>query len=451
MKETIKSAVIGLLALAGLILYLSTRPRPPRQWTDTEAGEVLFPGFTDAAQMRRVTIARYGESGQIERLELSRENQEWKIATRSMAPAENSERIASIASPLIGLTALTVMPPEETNDDFLRACHLIDPTKALGDEAADSGIFLEILGEDNALLAKMIIGSQPAESSAVRDLRYVLPEGSDRVMTVDFSSETVESSGQQKADPYADRLSAQALDWMNRSLLRVSRWKIARLSLFNYRWEEDRLCPETYLRAEQDPERSLDRVWKLTRQVSFADGQMKEEELPEEESAEALEAGKKFNRYADLLGKLSFIDLRRKSDPLPEMFRRQASIQEIAPLADELALMGFHIADHDPLAPESIDPFLCGSAGEIELTMTDGIRYRLIIGAEKGDGSRWALVTCRFDPGFFPEAPEGDSAARSQRELDIAQGKKSAGETSRRLDDWYFLIPQEIAVGGGGL
>ena len=108
MKETIKSVVIGLLALAGLILYLSTRPKPPRQWTDTEAGEILFPGFTDAALMRRVTIARIGADGQLERLELSRQGQEWKIASRSMAPAENSERIASIASPLVGLTALSV-------------------------------------------------------------------------------------------------------------------------------------------------------------------------------------------------------------------------------------------------------------------------------------------------------------------------------------------------------
>ncbi len=451
MKETIKSAVIGLLALAGLILYLSTRPKPPRQWTDTEAGEILFPGFTDASLMRRVTIARIGGDGQLERLELRSQGQEWKIATRSMAPAENSERIASIASPLVGLTALSVVPRGETNDRLLRECHLIDPTKALGEEIADSGIFLEILGEDDALLAKMIIGSQPAESSAVRDLRYVLPDGSDRVMTVDFSAETAESAGQHKSEPYADRLSADPLDWMNRSLLRLSRWKIAELSLFDYRWEEEKLRPVDFLRAEQDPERSLDLVWQVKQHLRFEDGQPKEEELPEEGSDEAKQLGKTFNRWADLLGKLSFIDLRRKADPLPEMFRRHAPIQEIAASADELALLGFHIADHDPRAPESIDPFLCGGAGEIELTMTDGTCFRLIIGAERGDGSRWSIVTCRFDPSFFPEVPEADSAARSQREMDIAQGEKSAGEASRRLDDWFFLIPQEMTVGGGGL
>ena len=58
MKENLKSIVIGLAALAALVLWLRLQPKPPTDWSQKGVGEAVFPNFQDAADVRSITITR---------------------------------------------------------------------------------------------------------------------------------------------------------------------------------------------------------------------------------------------------------------------------------------------------------------------------------------------------------------------------------------------------------
>ncbi len=441
MKEILKSALIGVAAIIGLIVWLQTRPQLPSQWQPAEVGKPLFPEFQDPSQMRTIRITRRTETGELKRLELTQgADRLWYLARPAGALADNSEKIASITSPLLGLSILAAAPKEDTDHSFLRACALLDPTEVLSEESPDAGILLEILGDNHTVFARMIIGKEPPESSAVRDIRYLRKVGEDEVVTVDFSSETAEDSGQEKRIPFADRLSIEPLDWMKTDLLRISRWKIASLKRLTAHWDGTKIILEEAFEAIQDPDQSLDRTWTLTRKLSFRDGAPIEEPL---EGEQARQLTKEINPYADHLSQLTFTDLTRFPPPLDETLNASTSAQELVAYADQLAPLGFRFCDHDPLNPDGIDPYLTGVNGETTVTMTDGTIYRILYGTEEKSGEVNTVVLVSFTETLLPPAPEGDKIAQSDRMIKIEEGKRNAAGASKRLDGWLFKVPQK--------
>jgi len=441
-KEMIRSAVIGLLALAGLIVWLKTYPPLPDQWKPASAGEMLFPAYTDTAAVRTIRITQRGESGNLERLELVRSTDGWRIGGNDAAadaPAENSDRIASVLAPLINLTALTVTEPEagtkeEKIDSFHRTCGLLDPVKTVGDESKDAGILLEIGGEDSEVFVRAIIGRQPPESSSVRDIRYLRMPDQETIITVDFSAETAQGAGEEKAPPFAERLSTAPLDWMNRDLLRISRWKIAEFFYFPY--TADAAGTMTMMRQalfRQDPEKALDQVWSAAEDRTFNAGEPVEGSLEETPYDSAW-----INKTADALGRIRFSGIEHKPEPLPELLRTKRPIQELAAEKGLLGEYGFYIADCDPLRKESADPYLCGEGGEVRLTMTDGVAYRVIFG-KKGENGRAVMVLCSLDETVF----SAEDKTESERELNRAEGEKKAKDAARRFDDWFYAVSEE--------
>lgn len=441
MNETKKSLIIGLLALAALCVWLATRPKPPAEWVPKDSGATLFPAFRDPAEMVTLKIERRNEtSGELERLELAREADRWRIKTKSDAPAENIDRIAAVAAPLVGLTVLATASElagadEEKIETFHRACRLLDPTLSVGSDAADTGILLEIGGADNVTFVRAILGAVPSESAS-GDLRYLRLADDDRVFTVDFSSAAASDSNS-PATSYVERLSTNPLDWMNRDLLRISRWNIAEFGRFAYAADKDgKPIPSRFFSVRQDPDRSIDHVWTPVRSVSFADGKPTDDEQPEAPD------GKRVNEAADAVGHLRFDALERFPAAISELFRANRPARELAAEQETFAAWGFFFADHDPLTPDAADPALCGSGGEIRLTMTDGLAYRILFGQKNADESRAVLVCCSFDPAALPAADSADSVAAAEREIALAEGEKKAAENSRRFDDWLYFIPE---------
>lgn len=438
-KEWIKSLTIGLLAVAALLLWLATSPKPPVDSENKEAGAELFESLTDPAFVRSLTIVRRDANGREARIELARPTGDlWRIRTKENAPADDAQRLATVIAPLIHLKILErSLPPESGRDEatekYHRHCQLIDPTRATAGDAADAAVALTVSGENDETFVRLLIGRRPEESSARRDIHYVRVPGRDTVYTVDFSAEAVETAGEDKAPPYLDRLSTDPLDWMNRDLLRISRWNIADFSLYDYAVEESgAIKPVRFFTAHQDPKLSIDRVWSYKRSVTFTDGK------PTDESAEM--NGKKINDSADALGHLRFNDLEKLPDPLPELFKANRPIQEFSEAKEQLAGYGIFIADHDPLVPESAEPVLASVGGELRLTMTDGVSYRLLFGA-KNQNARYVLVRCSFDEHFFPAAANDSAAA--ERELNVTEGRKQASETARHFDGWIYVIADE--------
>lgn len=480
-SEWFNSLAIGLAAIVALFVWLRLLPQVPDALPKKEAGETLFDSFTDPTAMAKLTITRVNpETGLVESLELDRKNDQWVIHSLADAPADNPARMSSVVAPLLALTVLdrtsdaskgkgkgiessgeNSKAEKTTPDARFREYGLLDPKTALAAERDRTGILLEISGENGEQFVRLLLGDRPEESSAVRDIHYVRIPNRDEIFTVDFSGESAETAGQEKPLPYAERLSLNPLDWMNRDLLRISRWNIVDFSLLNVVTDADgKTKPTLALTVRQDPERPINRVWELRQRIDFSkEGQGIVAELDAPDTAQGPN-NPRINDAADSLGHLSFSALERKPDDLAERFRAAAPIRDFGPLTEELKSLGFVLLDHDPRQPESTDPLLTGEGGELRLAMKDGIEITVLFGLKREDGLRRLLVTAGLDENSIrkPEEipiPDGvdekertritseNALRQNEYSVNLAEGQKKAGAFGRRFDDWFYLISEE--------
>lgn len=478
MKENLKSLLIGLAALAALAAWLHFQPKPPADWSQKGVGESLFPDFKDPLDAHALTIVRPKTGGDDESggngekvgnpipeaaaIRVVRGKDGWVLQTASDAPADNAERLTMIFAPLLRLTVLSDVPEIDGKTDaaavaeFHRSCRLLDPAECDASEMEDAGIRLTVAGSEGEKFVDLIIGAVPEASSSVRDIRYVRWPGENRVFTADFSGEAVETAGEEKAPPYVDRLSTDPLDWMNRDLLRISRWNIALMTLFDYGVGADgKMIPRRFITLAQDSERPLGRVWERIRQIDFdQDGKSNEWEISDENR---FPDNDPFNAAADAVGRLTFLDLARKPDGLADLIAQNRPTREWIPLAETFKPLGFSLADHDPIDPTGVDPRLVGRGGEISLTMTDGTELTLLFGEADGQKRRPLWVIPSFSDAFFPKPevrpiPDGaddeekkrladeNSLRESEYALNKAEGEKNARLLGRRFDRWFYFI-----------
>lgn len=459
--------MIGLAALAGLILWLKYQPQPPADPTEKGVGETLCPGFTDESLPHHLTIVRpKSEKETVEAVEirLERGKEGWQIETADDAPADSPDRMTMVLAPLLRLTVLSDIREINTHSDesaileFHRSCGLLDPTTASASEMSDAGIRLTVTGGEGETFADLIIGRVPEGSSEVRDIRYVRLAGEDAVFTVDFSGEELEGAGKEKAPPYIDRLSIDPIDWMNRDLLRVSRWNITRMTLFEIAIDDKgKLTPHKVKTAAQDPDRSLGRVWELLRQTDFDEnGKPVEVEITDENR---FPDSAPFNQRAEQITHLRFGGLLRLPTEIAQLATIGRPVREWTPFAELLNPLGFRFADHDPTDPDAIEPLLLGAEGTASLTMNDGIRLTILFGAETSDGQA-ILVLPALDEESLPKPepvipPEGATPEEAKRiadenrlrENEYALNRSEAEVKLRfyrnRFSDWVFLLGNE--------
>ena len=465
-REIFKSLALAAAALVGLILWLKFQPVPPADWSEKGAGEPLCPGFTETAQPRRVTIVRPnaadGETV-LSEIRLERETGGWVIKTAEDAPADSPDRMTMVLAPLRRLAVLSnlgemTVGDETAADEFHRSCKLLDPAAAGSSDLADAGVRLTVTGEEGETFADLIVGAVPEGSAQRRDIRYVRLAGSDAVFTADFSGEALGESGQEKALPYVDRLSTDPIDWMNRDLLRVSRWNIARMTLYEIAFGADGTpIQHRVLTAAQDPEKSLGRVWELIRLVTFdPDGKPTPAEITDE-NREADNSA--LNERAEQITHLRFDRLVRLPAEPADLARAGRPVSEWGAFADALAPLGFRFADHDPADPDSVEPILLGAEGTASLSMKGGLRLTVLFGSETSAGQA-ILVIPSLDGELLTEpaprqAPEGASdeeirriadenrLAESEYALNRENAETALREALRRFGGWVFFLGGE--------
>ena len=465
-RELLKSLALGAAALAGLILWLKFQPAPPADWSEKGAGEALCPGFTETAQPRRVTILRpdktSGETA-LSEIRLERGTDGWIVKTAEDAPADSPDRMTTVLAPLRRLTVLSSLGEMNDGDEadaleFHRSCRLLDPAEASPSELADAGVHLTVVGDEGEKFADLIIGDVPEGSAKERDIRYVRLAGEDAVFTADFSGEALGETGQEKALPYLERLSTDPIDWMNRDLLRVSRWNVARMTLYEIAFDPNgTLAAHRVLTAAQDPEKSLGRVWELLRLVTFdSDGKPTSAEITDE-NREADNAA--LNERAEQITHLRFDKLVRLPAELADLFRAGRPASEMTGFADALTPLGFRFADHDPADPDSVEPVLLGAEGTASLSMKGGLCLTVLFGGETPAGQA-VLVIPSLDAEILTEptprqAPEGaDDAqlkqisdenrlAESEFELNRQEAETALREARRRFAGWVFFLGGE--------
>ena len=466
-RELLKSLALGIAALAGLILWLKYQPSPPADWSEKGAGEALCPGFTDADQPQSVTILRPKETDgemALSEIRLAREKDGWVVKNAEDAPADSPDRMAAVLAPLRRLTVLSGLGEINSRTDeaavleFHRSCRLLDPADAAQADLAHAGVRLTVSGREGETFADLIIGDVPEGSARERDIRYVRPAGEDAVFTADFSGESLGESGQEKALPYLDRLSTDPIDWMNRDLLRVSRWNIARMTLYEIAIDSSgTILRHRALTAAQDPEKSLGRVWELVRLITFdADGKPAETEI-NDGNRETDNAS--LNEQAEQITHLRFGRLVRLPAELAGPAAAGRPMSEWTEHAGLLAPMGFQFDDHDPADPDSVEPFLLGAEGTASLSMKGGLRLTVLFGRETSAGQA-VLVIPSLDEELLakPEpipVPDGADEAQirqisdenrlreSEYALSRGEAESALQQARHRFGGWVFFLDGE--------
>lgn len=460
-REVFKSVLLGLSALIALICWLKFQPRLPDVKPKEKIGRRLLETFDNVAQMERVIFSRINpDTGEYEEFVLAhdKENDQWLLPGMSNFPAENAEQVAKVVAPLIQLTVLDVV--DETIDPsnltkithFHKECGLLNPINFVAVDSSDSeegknlsngaALSVKIEGSNGETLVDLLVGARAPESSATRDNRYVRFPSEDVVYTVDFSGDSTSEVGTTEFAEYPERVSFDPLSWVDRDLLRISRWDVRYLTIRDYsfslyrngdKFEQSQIDQKGIAVFKQDPEQSLSRVWSLY-QLFKNDGQWKKLENVDLENVQ----NDTLNTTVDVLGSLKITDVRKKPDSLRSCFENDRLESDLITQADSLGEFGFSFFDSDPLNVQKITPSLVGEGGTIEFSTKTGVKITLIFG-KKFDKQRACLAYASFDKKALEEASEDESEVA----FIAPEAEKKAQLKNRRLAGWFYLVSEE--------
>lgn len=461
-KELFKTFVISVSALIVLAIWLKLQPKAPVSEPKEMVGKKLFAAFNDPLSIRTLEIVRLdSKTGEKKSLRVCGAEGHWRIETHYNVPAENAGRMTQVVSPFLQLTVQGLFDELRGSGDskrvldLYRSCHVVDPSGAAPEDKEFTGILVKMTGQNEEVLVNAIIGEKVPESTQLRDVRYLRIPGEDMIYTVDFSTEATEDSGAERLLPMSDRLSVDPLEWMNRDLLRISRWSIKNWGIHRYTVSESGdPIPGAFFSFDQSPEKAIDSVWTLADNLLPKDGKYQtaaEKKIP---------VNKKINEAADALGHLKFTDVKRLPESWGKIFREKKSLRELLLKKEGSIPQGFRVVNFDLLHPSDTEPVLAGTNGNIELVMKEGIILSICFGRQI-DKNIALLVSAKIDPDLLKEpkavplAKERDSKGtgdqqslskadenirKAERELQFREAQKLVAFYKDRFTEWIYYI-----------
>jgi hypothetical protein len=427
MRKTIWMAA-GAALLAVLAIVTTPRQKTPEAFFDH--GETFFPDFTDPNAARTLEVVTWDEEqGGAVPFKVTYRNGRWTIPSHYDYPADGRDRLARTATSLIGVT----------KDDFrtdnaadFAACGVVDPMDGSNPSPAGRGQRITIKGENDVVLADLIIGNAFEGREGFRLVR--VPDEK-RVYGVRINVD----------------VSTRFKDWIESDLMMIDKEEIARLTLKDYSIDETsgRLDVRDEVEIGKDGE----------------DWSMKK--VPAGKEADTY----KINTLVKTIDELSIEDVRPKPEGLTASLSRAADGMSITQ-SDMMSLQsrGFYFAR---------DGRLVSNEGELLARTRDGVVYTLRFGevavgteasaSEAGDATagenRYLMISASFDATAFPEPDKPSDlsfqgkpdsvltdADRRQRELkaghDRWQGRVTAAreraeQLNARFAGWYYVISGE--------
>ncbi len=426
MRKTVWMAGVALV-LGALAVISAPRQKLPEAFFDQ--GEAFFPDFTDPNAATTLEVVEWDEeAGGAVPFKVTFQGGRWTIPSRYGYPADGKDRLAKTASGLIGVT----------RDDFRtdntaehEACGVIDPLDATNPSHRGRGQRVTIRGENDVVLADLIIGKA---FEGREGFRLVRVPGEKRVYGARVNVD----------------ISTRFKDWIESDLMMIDKGEIERFVLKDYSIDE--ATGRLDVRDDVTVSRNGD-DWSMAR----------------------LPAGKEVDTYkidglVRTIDELSIEDVRPKPDGLTTSLTRAGGMSITQ--SDMLSLQerGFYFAR---------DGRLVSNEGELLARTSDGVTYTLRFGevapgtgskdAQAGEApageNRYLMISASFDPALFPEpaAPTSrsfqskpDSALtleeRRQKDIQAAHdrwksrvdaGQKRADELNARFAAWYYVISGE--------
>jgi len=387
MRETAKTALFALAALALAVTAAIIEPESSTPAILSDQGEPLFPRFTDPLAAKALEIIEYDEATATARpFKVEFKRGKWIIPSHYNYPADAKDRLAKTAAALVDLRKDIVR--SELAEDHPKYS-VVDPLDQKVSSLAGRGKRVTLRDEQGAVLADLIFGQPLKEKPGYR---YARLPGQKRVYAVKTD-----------ADP-----SAKFEDWIERDLLKSSAASIRKITILNYSINETmgRLenAETTVLTHDKD-------AW------TIADAQKLNKP-----TIDALVA---------TLDHLKIAGVLPKPPGLAEGLRSGQGMQVSVESMMSLRQKGFFITP---------DGRLLSKEGELQFETANGLSYALRFGevvsgqapaaaqkTQAGSENRYLFVTVTYDPAR--EAKYGGSG-----------GERAGRDLSARFADWYYII-----------
>jgi hypothetical protein len=433
MKKT--GIFVGAAALLVIVAML-TAPKQATPEAFFDEGEMFFPDFENPNDARTLEVIQFDATqGAAVPFKVTFEGGRWTIPSHHGYPADGADRLAQTAAGLIGIT----------KDDFrtdnpsdYAACGVIDPLDDANPSMAGRGVRVTIKGENELVLADIIIGKGFEDREGARLVR--LPNQK-RVYGTRLDLE----------------LSTQFKDWIEPDLMFIEKDEVTNVVLKDYSIEE------TTGSLDERDEVMLARIGENWAMAS----------MPEDRELDTY----KLNNLVQAVDELTIEGIRPKPEGLSAMLSATEGQMQITQ-QDMLSLQskGFYFTREGQLV---------SNEGEVQVHTADGVVYTLRfgevvvgsgtaisagIGEDGGAGggqgeNRYVMITTSFDPTQFDEPalpPSTDFETKPdslwteadytnkglQTEWDRWKQKVEAGqERSRELNGrfarWYYVISSE--------
>jgi hypothetical protein len=437
MSETKKTLTYGGAALGlALLAFLFNLPGSGAPDEFFDRGEEFFPEFTDPNAATTLEVINYDEeTGSAIPFKVTFKNGVWTIPSHHDYPADGKDRLAKTAAGVIGIK----------KDDFRsnnvadhEACKVIDPLDESAVALKGRGQRVTIKGENDKILADLIIGK---EVEGRDKFRFVRIPGQKRVYACRIDID----------------ISTKFSDWIEADLLQVNKDNIKQVTLRDYSINE---------RTGMIDQRDVlildkkDDKWSANKQ-------------PADQEVNTI----KMNDLLRAIDELSIVGVRPKPAGLSQSLEKVSG--------------GVAISQSDVLSLQSKGYFftrdgqLVSNEGEMQVRTKDGVIYTLRFGEivygsglavtagidtskseKEGSGeNRYLFITTEFDPKEFgpePSKPKNtdfqnkpDSlltdADKQNKELQkkydewkqkVENGQKLNDDLNKRFARWYYVISQ---------
>jgi hypothetical protein len=430
MNEMRKTLMFAGAAVLLLLAAVVTTPKHVTPGAFFDQGEPFFPDFTDPNAARTLEVIDFDEdTGEAIPFKVTYQDGRWIIPSHDNYPADAKDRLAQTAAGVIGIT----------KDDFrtdnpadYEQCGVIDPLDETSPSLKGRGKRVTIKGENDVVLADLIIG----KSFEGRDnFRLVRVPGQKRVYGARINID----------------ISTKFSDWIESDLMKIEKDEINHVVLKDYSIDER--TGKLDVRGEVTLDRDGDK-W-------TAGGMKKDEEV---------NSSTMFN-FLRAVDELSIEGVRPKPAGLSANLSKLEDGSTIS-RNDVLSLQskGFYFTR---------DGRLVSNEGEVQVRTTDGVTYTLrfgevLYGSDAGGGGkdanngkglperRYLMITTSFSPGLFPQPAlpsdttfagkpdslwteqdyrmKGLKTAHDAWQKKIDEGTKRSEELNARFGGWYYVI-----------
>lgn len=437
MNEMRKTLVFAGAAIILLLIAWATTPKrvTPEQFFDK--GEAFFPDFVDPNTAQTLEVIEWSEdTGTAVPFKVTFADGRWTIPSHYDYPADGKERLSKTAAALIGITK-DDFRTDNTSDHA--ACGVIDPLDEANPSLQGRGQRVTIKGENDVVLADLIIGKS---FEGREGFRLVRVPGQKRVYGTRIDLD----------------ISTKFKDWIESDLMLIEQSEIEQVRLMDYSIDE------RTNRVDQRDEVDINRV---------DEGEWAVDKLPADKEVDRY----KVNNLVSAVDQLSIEGVRAKPAGLSASLKATGEGGVSVTQADMLSLRGkgFYFTG---------DGRLVSNEGELQVRTKDGVTYVLRFGEvvygtglavsaggqgteEEGEPgeNRYLMITTSFNPALFPEPAKPQSTdfeskpdslwteedyrmkglqtAYETWQRKVEAGKARSEELNARFAGWYYVISSE--------